>query len=68
MHSIAGTLLWMAPEVFRQDETPSYDMRADIYSFGILLWELWTREVPFNTTDAKPQACSEHQYCPCFLI
>jgi len=39
-----GTYRWMAPEVIRHE---SYSSNADVYSFGILLWQLITREVPF---------------------
>jgi serine/threonine protein kinase len=37
--------LWQAPEVVMRQE---FDHRADIYAFGIILWELLTRERPFN--------------------
>lgn len=33
-----------APEVIRHE---SYSSNADVYSFGICLWQLITREVPF---------------------
>ncbi|PFX16116.1 Dual serine/threonine and tyrosine protein kinase [Stylophora pistillata] len=33
-----GTHLYNAPEVFRSE---LYDFKADIYSFGIMLWEIW---------------------------
>lgn len=36
----------MAPEVIRHE---SYDNAADVYSFGILMWEMITREKPFET-------------------
>ncbi|GMI44104.1 hypothetical protein TrCOL_g9246 [Triparma columacea] len=39
-----GTYRWMAPEVIRHE---SYSSNADVYSFGIVLWQLITREVPF---------------------
>lgn len=41
-----GTYRWMAPEVIRHD---SYSSNADVYSFGIVLWQLITREIPFAT-------------------
>jgi len=39
-----GTVSWIAPEVFEQRK---YTEKADVYSFGIVLWELLTRRVPF---------------------
>ena len=39
-----GTYRYMAPEIIRHE---SYSSNADVYSFGICLWQLITREVPF---------------------
>ena len=33
-----GTPLYMAPEVH---EGKTYDSKADIHSFGIMMWEMW---------------------------
>jgi Protein tyrosine and serine/threonine kinase len=41
-----GTYRYMAPEVIRHE---SYSSNADVYSFGICLWQLITREIPFST-------------------
>jgi serine/threonine protein kinase len=41
-----GTYRYMAPEVIRHE---SYSSNADVYSFGICLWQLISREVPFAT-------------------
>ena len=35
---MAGTPLYLAPEVIK---SRLYDYKADIYSFGIMLWEMW---------------------------
>ena len=35
----------MAPEVLKSDE---YTHKADVYSYGIVLWEIVMREPPFN--------------------
>ena len=45
MTKAAGTLQWMAPEVFRGDQ--NYTCAVDVYSFGVVLWELATRETPW---------------------
>jgi serine/threonine protein kinase len=41
-----GTFQWMAPEVIL---TKTYTEKADIYSFGIILWEIASREPPFKS-------------------
>lgn len=41
---LMGTLLWQAPEVL---EHQRYTQSSDVYSFGIIIWELFTRRVPF---------------------
>ena len=41
--TIAGTDEFMAPELLFGDP---YDERADVFSFGVVLWELITRRIP----------------------
>jgi len=36
---------YFAPEVLSGEE---FSQKADVYSFGLLLWNLWTAEVPFE--------------------
>lgn len=43
-----GSLLYMAPEVMRHEE---YGKPADVYGYGLILYELLTEEEPFNTFD-----------------
>lgn len=40
-----GTAQWMAPEVISGQE---YNEKADVYSYGIILWEMLTGDIPFN--------------------
>ena len=35
----------MAPEIMRGE---SYDECSDVYSFGIIMWELWNRQIPWH--------------------
>lgn len=45
-----GTILWMAPELFMGGTT--YGPKIDVYSYGIILWELATRQVPWDEIEA----------------
>jgi len=45
MTAETGTYRWMAPEVI---EHKPYDTKADVFSFGVLLWELLTGQIPYN--------------------
>ncbi|KAF4699801.1 hypothetical protein FOZ62_008013 [Perkinsus olseni] len=39
-----GTHHWMAPEILRGEE---YSQSADVYSFGMILWEMVYRMIPY---------------------
>ncbi|KAI2513527.1 protein kinase [Fragilaria crotonensis] len=44
-----GTVQWMAPEILASQP---YAEPADVFSFGIILWELLTAECPFEGMSA----------------
>ena len=47
----AGTPLFMAPEVMTGnagEESSRYSGLVDVYSYGILLWRMWTGKRPFT--------------------
>lgn len=45
MTAETGTYRWMAPEVI---EHKPYDHKADVFSFGIVMWELLTGKLPYE--------------------
>ncbi|OHS93459.1 TKL family protein kinase [Tritrichomonas foetus] len=54
-----GTPHWMAPELFT---THDYTNKVDVYSYGILLWELLTGTYPFrglNSVQIAFAVCKE---------
>ncbi len=46
-----GTPLWMAPEVI--GATGHYDNKCDVYSFGIIMWEVLTEKEPYHDIQNK---------------
>ncbi|THU52766.1 hypothetical protein C4D60_Mb10t07390 [Musa balbisiana] len=48
-----GTYRWMAPEMIQHRP---YNQKVDVYSFGIVLWELITGMLPFQNMSAVQAA------------
>nr|XP_039274070.1 mitogen-activated protein kinase kinase kinase 9-like [Styela clava] len=46
--SAAGTYAWMAPEVIKSS---TFSKASDVWSYGVLLWELLTGEQPYKGID-----------------
>ncbi|XP_075977293.1 mitogen-activated protein kinase kinase kinase slipper isoform X3 [Anticarsia gemmatalis] len=47
--SAAGTYAWMPPEVIKHS---TFSHASDVWSYGVLLWELLTGETPYKGIDA----------------
>eukprot|EP01156_Anaeramoeba_ignava_P014490 Anaeramoba_ignava/a609347_174.p1 GENE.a609347_174~~a609347_174.p1 ORF type:complete len:459 (+),score=92.98 a609347_174:240-1616(+) len=41
-----GTFNWMAPEILRGEA--NYSSKVDVYNYGLVLWEIVFREVPYK--------------------
>ena len=46
--SFTGTYAWMAPEVIRKELCSE---KVDVWSYGVVLWELLTGETPYRDVD-----------------
>lgn len=46
-----GTILWMAPELFAGN--CKYGPEIDVYSFGMIMWEIATRRIPWDEIPAE---------------
>lgn len=57
---IVGTVLYMAPEIALRQP---YDGRSDLYSLGVILYELTTNCLPFSG-DEPLSVISQHLYAP----
>ncbi|XP_068189996.1 raf-1 proto-oncogene, serine/threonine kinase a isoform X4 [Antennarius striatus] len=51
----SGSILWMAPEVIRMQDNNPYSFQSDVYSYGIVLFELMTGELPYSHTANRDQ-------------
>ncbi|KAL8141968.1 hypothetical protein V2J09_015000 [Rumex salicifolius] len=48
-----GTYRWMAPEMIKEKQ---HTKKVDVYSFGIVLWELLTALIPFDNMTPEQAA------------
>ncbi|XP_074570762.1 serine/threonine-protein kinase STY13-like [Curcuma longa] len=53
MTAETGTCRWMAPELYnnvtlQRGEKKHYDHKVDVYSFGMVLWEMLSNRLPFE--------------------
>eukprot|EP01126_Amoeba_proteus_P064265 TRINITY_DN8970_c0_g1_i6.p1 TRINITY_DN8970_c0_g1~~TRINITY_DN8970_c0_g1_i6.p1 ORF type:complete len:333 (-),score=68.66 TRINITY_DN8970_c0_g1_i6:567-1565(-) len=55
-----GSALWMAPEVLMGQPL---NEKLDVYSFGLILWEIFTRTTPYaeyrNVTEFRKAICKD---------
>nr|4XV1_A Chain A, Serine/threonine-protein kinase B-raf [Homo sapiens]4XV1_B Chain B, Serine/threonine-protein kinase B-raf [Homo sapiens]4XV2_A Chain A, Serine/threonine-protein kinase B-raf [Homo sapiens]4XV2_B Chain B, Serine/threonine-protein kinase B-raf [Homo sapiens]4XV3_A Chain A, Serine/threonine-protein kinase B-raf [Homo sapiens]4XV3_B Chain B, Serine/threonine-protein kinase B-raf [Homo sapiens] len=52
---LSGSILWMAPEVIRMQDSNPYSFQSDVYAFGIVLYELMTGQLPYSNINNRDQ-------------
>lgn len=52
-HQVVGTLAWLAPELFQRNSV--YSFQSDMYSLGMVLWEIAARKIPFSDAQGKQE-------------
>ena len=58
--TLTGTLTTIAPEVYRGK---LYGTEADIYSLGIIMWEIWYCEAAYSTMEYN--YLNMHEFADC---
>ncbi len=62
MTSFQGTFEWAPPELINGGECSE---KADIYSFGVILWEIVTAERPYRKQFRAARYAHALSCCPC---
>ncbi|KAG6622019.1 TKL protein kinase [Phytophthora cinnamomi] len=54
-----GSACWAAPEVLKDEATSEYSVKIDVYSFGVICWQLYTCAVPYANIPGSVLAVAE---------
>ena len=54
-----GNYQYTAPEALRGSFSVPYSREIDVYSFGILFWEILTGKIPFQELKENPNTCNK---------
>uniref|UniRef100_A0AAQ4P8G4 non-specific serine/threonine protein kinase n=1 Tax=Gasterosteus aculeatus aculeatus TaxID=481459 RepID=A0AAQ4P8G4_GASAC len=51
----SGSILWMAPEVIRMQDSNPYTFQSDVYGYGVVLFELMSGTLPYCNINNRDQ-------------
>ncbi|XP_023669196.2 serine/threonine-protein kinase A-Raf [Paramormyrops kingsleyae] len=51
----SGSILWMAPEVIRMQDSNPYTFQSDVYGYGVVLYELMSGTLPYSNISNRDQ-------------
>lgn len=51
----SGSILWMAPEVIRMQDSNPYTFQSDVYGYGVVLFELMSGTLPYSNINNRDQ-------------
>ncbi|XP_064415396.1 serine/threonine-protein kinase A-Raf [Latimeria chalumnae] len=55
MEQPSGSILWMAPEVIRMQDSNPYSFQSDVYGYGVVLYELMAMTLPYSNISNRDQ-------------
>ena len=66
-----GSVQWMAPELIQNNNSDNITEKVDVYSFGIIIWEIYARAQPYKGMSVSQiinYVCNEKGRPNCDLI
>ncbi|MGH0169487.1 UNVERIFIED_CONTAM: hypothetical protein FKN15_057054 [Acipenser sinensis] len=51
----SGSILWMAPEVIRMQDSNPYSFQSDVYGYGVVLYEIMSGTLPYSNINNRDQ-------------